>query len=900
MPNRSLRIAMALLMCVALGQAGLHNIKPRPQQMGLLSVAPLVIDGALVLTIPDNPLPSEAVVRDECLAQLTALMGIPPIVVPYSEWQQGQVSLWVGTPTRFPDLMDSLAASQIPGLGQIGNEEEYQVLVDDSIIYLAGSDQLGLQWGLMSLMKLIAPVNGVFTIDRAYIRDWPDFAKRVCTINSSVRIQSQLDYVDSLANMAYNYKMDEIEWNDPDGGHPIRSDFAMASARAIRSKIDRRGQFLTFGVDRTALRVLDLSWQEGVPIRNEAMTVGATYLTTNSYGINVANGGFESWSANVPSSWTMYPASSYATISRDNTQRHSGSSSLRWANLDPGYDLDRTVHQRLYLGRHRLFNLKLWVKTQNFSGKLRLLVLGDEPVNNHFENRRISLTPTANWTQIEMDFSIFNEDTVSLWIGPDVYSSGTLWIDDIVVEPWGLRNMLRRDDTPLEVYKQPGNILMREGVDYSVADLNSPPTDDYIVLPRISRIAGGQLTQGNSVTVNYYTAIIFQDGRETVCFSKLEPLEYYQRQIAVLDSALAPDGFKIHINEVTLAGYDPLCLSRGLSPGQLCGWHCNELAEIINARRPDAPIRIYGDAFDIWVDDNRCHPVETSPWTVGALQQLMPEIEIMAMSDYSTNLDSSFAYFNANGHSAVMAYYGSENFSEAVNGAISARKAPNCTGFQFYDWDISVTNKLLDFSCLGWNFGPFFIHSPVEYSARPDTVSLVFEAWADSFRINQVPSLTARSVSYRFLPGGNWATVTPTSLGSNRYRLQVVPPANATSIEYYFRATDHRNQVRLHPPDAPLRVFSAAFPPAGGNDQFEDREYSGGILPRVSGSMIEWDHVKDASSYEIHWCRDAGYNQKRQSLVSVVPGIQTEFFLDPQLYDQLDPKYLIVYARFKK
>jgi len=879
--------------------AGLYSIKPRPQQMGITAVSPLIVEGALYLVMPDSPQPWEANVRDEYVAQLTTAMGLPPVVLSESEWTGQGVSLWVGSPARFPRLMDSLSTSQLPGLGIMTHEEEYQLWVSDNVIYLAGADQPGLQWGLLSLLELISGFYGVSTIERAYIRDWPDLPKRVCTINSNVRIQSQLDYADSLADLSYLYKMDEIEWNDPDGGNPVRSNFGNSASAYLRAKFKRRAQHLTMSVDRTALRVPNLSWQEGVPILNEAMTVGSAGFTTNSYGINVSNSGFETWASGAPNNWTMHPPESYATISRDQVNRHTGTSSLKWANLNSGYGYDRTVHNRLYVGDHRLFKIKFWVKTSGFSGNLRFMILGDEPVNNHFENQRIPLTATADWTLVEREFSSFHLDTISIWLGPDVGCSGNLWIDDVTLEPRGLNNMLRRSDTPLEVYKQPGNVLMNEGLDYTVTDQVTPAYPGYVRTPLVQRVNGGQLPVGTQVTINYHTAIIYQTGRETVCFSLLEPFEYYQSQIRNLDSALAPEAFKIHINEVSLAGYDPLCQSRGMSPGQLCGWHCNQLYDVIQARRPGVLVRIYGDAFDTWVDDNRCHPIDTSPWTTGALQQLDPEIEMMAMSDYSTNIDSTFAFFNANGHNAVMSYYGSSSFSLAVNGAVAGYRSPNCVGVQFYDWDLSVYDKLLDFSALGWNIGPFFIHDPLSYSTRPDSVRLQFECWSDSFRINQATSIVMRSLTYRFLPGGNWTTITPASIGMNRYRSALALPSNATHIEYYFSATDHRAMSAKLPPDAPLRAFSVWLPPSSGNDDISPGQYDGRIIPRIDGQVIEWDALPGAAGYEVHWVSEDGLLRRKQTLVGTVPRDHCSFFFDPNLFQQISPKQLIVYPILK-
>lgn len=867
--------------------AGLNDIRPRPQQMGLLAVSPLVLDGAFTLVMPDNPTAIESFLRDEAVAELTALMGVPPVYTPFSQWTGQAGGILIGTPERFPALVDSLLASGIPGLGVISRDEEYQLLVGNRNIFLAGKDHLGMEWGLFSLVDLMGQVNGQTTVDRAYVRDWPDLPKRVCTVNTSVRIQSQFDYADSLFNFAYHSKMNEIEWNDQDGGNPVRSNFANSSALELRQRIRRRGQFLTMGVDRTGLWVPQRSWQEGVPIVSMPMTVGSTGFTAVSYGISATNGGFESWTNNRPNSWEMYPESNYSLISRDNVTRHSGSSSIKWANMTADYPGDRTVRQKVHFGPYRLIKAKFWYKTSNFSSRIRVLIHGDDPVNNHFENQRISVPANTDWTQLEVLFSVYHDDSAEVWIGPNEYSTGTLWIDDLTFENAGLTNMIRRADTPLRVYKQPGNTLMTEGVDYSVTEL-STPFENFVTSPKLTRINGGALSVGNQVTVDWYTAILYQTGRMTVCWSMLEPLEFYQQQIRNCDSLLAPHGFKIHINEVTLANYDQNCTSRGMTPGQLVGAYVNQMYNIIQARRPGVHVRSYGDAFDVWVKDNRCQPVTTSPWTVGALQQVNPNVEMMVMTDYSRNMDSSCVYFNDNGSPVIIAYYGTNSFQKAVQGAVIARRAANCTGMQIYDWDLGKFQKLPEFASLGWNLGPFFVHTPPVYSSRPDTVFLTCEMWTDSFTLQEPTSITSRRLTYRFLPGGNWTTITPAPSAPRSYSSALIPPGNATSLEYYFVATDHREQTRSLPPDAPSVVYRVQIPESVPNNDLDLREYNRGTVPRVNGQLIEWDPVSGAEAYEVHLSSEFELCRREQTLLVVVPATQTQFYVDDSIFRKID------------
>jgi hypothetical protein len=571
---------------------------------------------------------------------------------------------------------------------------------------------------------------------------------------------------------------------------------------------------------------------------------------------------------------------------------------LKWANIDPNFAYDKTVRQRMYFGAHRLVKVKFWAKTQSFTGRVLFRIVGDEPVENFLENRRFTVSQTASWTQYEAVLSTYNLDTLTIWIGPEG-GSGNLWLDDISIEPAGFSNMVRRSDTPLRVYRQPGNILMTEGVDYLVAELSDTTEENFVFRPKLTRTTTGGLPLNATVTVDWHTAVQYQGGRETECFSLWDPIEYYQRTIQFLDSAHKPDGFKIHINEVALSNYDPLCTSSGLSCGQLCGRYCARMCDAIWARRPNAPIRIYGDAFDIFVRDPRAHPVSEPPWTTGSLQMLNPNVEIMAMSDYSSNLDSSFSYFNQNGHQATMSVYGSSPWTLAYNGAITARRWPNCSGFQFYDWDIEAHAWLLDFSCLSWNFGPYFIHTPVEYTTRPDTVFLSAEIWTDTFRVSQPPQITARSLTYKFDTQANWTTITPSLTGPRLYSSSIVVPQDATNIQYYFSATDHRAQTRKLPPEAPNRFFIANFPESDPGGGWDPRKLDRAVRIRISGQMIEWDPVPEATSYEVHVTENGGdVNRRNQTLIAIQPASQPRYYLDPELFPKTSIELLTVTARF--
>ena len=324
----------------------------------------------------------------------------------------------------------------------------------------------------------------------------------------------------------------------------------------------------------------------------------------------------------------------------------------------------------------------------------------------------------------------------------------------------------------------------------------------------------------------------------------------------MLDSLVHPDGFKIHINEVCFSDYDPLCAVRGLTPGELVGSYCRQMYEIVQSFRPGAPMRTYGDPFDIWVSDPRLHPVDTPPWTAGSLQELSPTIEILAMADYTDNLDSSFSYFAANNHPSIMSGGEKNGLPKFVDGALKARQwSSTCRGLSIYGWGTSQFDDLLPGAAdLAWNVGPYIVHTPVVFTNQPSTVTIQAEMWTDDFRESPAPVLTIKRVRYRLLPSGSWTNVTMGNVGTDTYSatISLGSPSN-TGIEYYIETTDTRVQTRRAPYSAPTETFVALFPPGGGPEGvpgYVELDYVINMI--ASHPEVSWPAAADADWYEVH------------------------------------------------
>ncbi|MBI5059387.1 hypothetical protein HZB60_06355 [candidate division KSB1 bacterium] len=874
--------AVLLIVLLAVCQparAGLRDIYPRPQQMGLISESPVFIPGSFYLVLPTNPTAEENWIKDALVTAIEQKTFRRPTVI-YAHEADGQYpAIWLGTAARFPALAAALDSTEIDGLGQFTHAEEYQIYVSDNRILVGGGDMPGVRWGTMSLPYLFAESNGNLYVDRAYIRDWPFWNKRIATLNSSIRDATQRDYCNTIVDNARLARFNEIEWNSSDAGNDLFGrPQVLIDGLALRNKITQFGMKLTMSCDRVGIEVYDPSWQEGVPCSGTKMLVGATAFTpiTNGFNLALGNGNFESWTANRPNSYTANPEASLTYVSRDQVVKHGGTSAVKWTGFTPTLPGSLELQQNMYVGSHRWMKAKIWYRTDHFTGRIRFKIFGPPPVVSGCDFREIvCYDDTRGWTLWEIKFATFNVDTALILAGPDVATGGTMWLDDITFETTDPVAVVRRSETPLQVFKLPSNQLMIEGYDYQVIETNSVSWANFCQLPRFERLAGGRLNSGDSVTVNYYSAVPYESAKQTVCCTNLPSLQNYQRRVRNLDSLFRPDGFKIHINEMSFAGYDPSCLASGLTPAQLVGSYCAQMYQIIQAQRPGAPVRIYGDPFDIWGRDPRAMPVQSIPWNVGGLQMLPAPIEMMNQAQYTTNVDSAFAYFAANGHPSVIAMdggqmdMGSVGFALNRQSVIKATQYPSCRGLQFYDWVLALNEQLGVHGGMAWNMGPYFVHSPLTLQPGQGSATILADIWSDTLRqADTIPAIPQRLVRYRLLPSGTWQQTTLAAVGTDAFSA-TVNLAGSTGIEYYLEATDHRGLTKTCPAEAPARTFHALLPISSGPAIVPDREEVEYRIAALGGyPLIEWEAAHDVKLYEVRLASSDAQKPTAMELVS--------------------------------
>jgi len=856
---RWLILLLGALASFSPSRAGLRDILPPPQQMGHLADEPLEIQGSLYLVTPTAPSVSEVKVITEAARLIELGLLVPPTIVSWSEYNGERPALWLATCGRLPALEAALDSVEIPAMSSQPPPEGYHLYVGSDRILLLGRDINGLRYGLLSLSRLMGTFAGMAFIDRVYIRDWPDLPRRMITINECLWQEGDLDKFYARIYQAYESKMNELEWNNKflDDGQisiPRYRDRAIAARDSVRG-LDMR---LVMSADRTAHNVENPCWQEGVPVN------GQTFLITSDTArvitdpvVPIINPDFEDFHNGEFDGWDHIHAP-YPTITRDTYEKHHGNASAKiYLTPESGTDAPLLL-QYVDLEPFRLYHVSFWYKTSGYSGKIYFSIIRPDCESQKIFCWFTRPSASSSWTQVTMIVHSLRWETDVFLIGASGAENGTLWIDNLVIEERNPIWILRRDDTPLHVFKEPGHIPLTEGDDFVIEESYWKDYGDcYIHYPTIRRVSGGRLANGNQISMDWYCAFRYQD-RQTPCFSLLEPLAAYQQKIACCDSLFHPDGFKIHINEISLANWDSLCLSRNLTPAQIVGSYVRQMYNIIQAQRPGAPVQVYGDAFDPYHEGSECRRAINGSM-MGSLFELPTTMCLLALSE--KYIDSSLYYFSQHGYPSVSCHAGWNSMELGLKEAEAARRHAGCQGISFFTWDWDDFDDIPSFASMGWNLGPHIVHQPIVFTDSAASALITAEIYPDAQPASLEITLASETVHYRLLPGGTWQSAPLFFQGADLFSATINLTAPGTSgLEYYIEASDSRERTHSAPADAPFSTFTANFPSYGESDRSTTLKSPRITLSIANGQpVVRWTPVEGADRYEVHTSTDPSF-----------------------------------------
>ena len=706
------------------------------------------------------------------------------------------------------DVVDSLLArvpdQPIRVTRAYPGAEGYVLDVMPRRVIIAGSDERGLYYGIDSFFQLLdAGIDGK-SIRACRVVDVPEFPLRWFYYSVNILVGGNIDRAKPVWDVAARYRLNGVNLVDSKFSRlttlPERYFDSLKALRdyAAQRRMDIVPGVMPFGYSNSLLSH-NPNLASGLPVRHQRFLVaGDTARLLPRLDVSMPNGGFEQFHGNTfPGFLFIDDPGSISFV--DTVVKHSGRASVRFqdfAQYDPDHGHGRVSYWR-NVTPFTYYKVTGWVRTENLApdGVARVAVLGNAGYPLLYYDPRIPAT-TKGWRKVEYVFNSLEADTIGLYWGVWGAKSGRIWWDDLAIEEVAFVNLLRRPGTPVVVTDPGLKTVFREGVDYdtlrdpllgrepyggSYKPLHRPPT--FRVRP------GGRLTNGDTILVSYYHAIIINRWQVMITMSDPEVYEIVEREFRVLDSVLHADTYFMMHDEIRVMNWDEGDRSRGLTPAQILADNVQKCVDIIQRTHPGAKMWVWSDMFDEFHNAVAGNYYLVNGDLRGSADLIPDSIGIVNWNGRDGIVQNSLSFFSSKGFRQISAPYYDRDENQIRRWKEWTREVPDFHGMMYTTWQRKYTH-LPAFGYYAWNHAPHVYHAPPLAFTPGRDLSLDVRVTGDPWDGNW--DLVRLEVKWRTRPGGAFSTVSlPPKPGL--VQTAVIPvPAGARWLQWYVEAEDTR------------------------------------------------------------------------------------------------------------
>ena len=210
---------------------------------------------------------------------------------------------------------------------------------------------------------------------------------------------------------------------------------------------------------------------------------------------------------------------------------------------------------------------------------------------------------TEDWTKHELTFNTFEGGELKLAIGVGDGQKGTLWVDDLTIEPAGLLHVLRRDMCPLKVTSEDGATVYEEGKDFKpVADpsVAAKPFNGYRfdhVGPKIELADNSRIKPGQKLLVSFFHPGRIYGSQTVISIQDPKVFELMEKQVQYMAKVWNAPGYFMKQDEVRAGGYEVQPNGQHLTSGQLLAKQTKIGYELIKKYQPNAKVYAWSDMY---------------------------------------------------------------------------------------------------------------------------------------------------------------------------------------------------------------------------------------------------------------------------------------------------------------
>ena len=429
----------------------------------------------------------------------------------------------------------------------------------------------------------------------------------------------------------------------------------------------------------------------GIPAKEMPFIVkGKEASADPASGLDIKNSDFEQAAGGKFLGWTTAaPAAENLVV--DTTVKHSGNSSAKFS-ATKGKTIAARLSQNLTVKPFQYYRVTVWVKSEGLEADGESYVLG---MGSGGKRRNITtnmqIKPTQEWTRYRICFNTLDSTDLQFSVGASDIAAGTVWFDDLKVEPAGLMLVLRRDMLPLVVTNEDRSITYEEGKDFqNVAGLSDSEFSVDHDPAKIMLTDNSRIKDGQKLLVSFYHPIRIYGEQDVVSIQEPKVLEIMEDQATRTVKAWPVGSYFLGgYDEIRVGGWEPQPNGEKLTPGQLLAQHFQKALSFIRKSAPDAKVYTWSDMFTPYHNASPDGPyyLVNGNWA-GSWEGLPKDVAIV---NWYAPSKESVKFFGDRGHAQILSGYYDDRGEAGMKKNIEnwmkmSEGVPNIQGFMYTTW----------------------------------------------------------------------------------------------------------------------------------------------------------------------------------------------------------------------
>ncbi|ROL56247.1 hypothetical protein D9V84_08735 [Bacteroidetes/Chlorobi group bacterium Naka2016] len=680
-------------------------------------------------------------------------------------------------------------------------KEGYILDVTPQQIVINGCDSAGLIYGIVTLMQLVIN-NKSPQIKPCRIVDAPQYPIRWFYYPMNILVPSNTTKAKQIWEEATNYRLNGVNLTD------YKFSFISKQPKNYFDSLQSLKDFanhhfleiipgvMPFGYSNSIL-YWDPSLASGLPVYNQKFVIEKDTARLIPYVKSyLTNPGFEVFNGNNFTGFGYIDQPGQLSFV-DTVVKHSGKASIRFSNFEsvPGYKNARIIH-KIVTKPYTLFNASAWVRSENlqYSSAFQITAINSKGRQLCFINLTLPRT-TNGWQKYDVTFNSLDSDTLNVYWGVWGATSGSFWLDDLVLEEVPFVNLIRRSGAPLTVSHPILDVLYKEGIDFdSLYDAKLGAVyswygeyDAWHQPPTFRIKSGGRLRNGDTILISYYHTTYIYDGQVMISTTEPKTYEIIEREFKILDSLLKPRTYFMNHDEIRIMNWDWGDQQYGTTPAMLLARNVNKCVDIIKKYNSNASIWVWSDMFD---EFHNAKPGNKNYYLVNGelagVSDSIPKSVGIVNWNHGNNAVQSLTFFENKGFRQITAPYYDTDEQHIRRSKNNAKSISNFDGMMYTTWTNNYS-YLKHFGYLAWNHSPFIYHRPLTQIPDSRLINLEYKVSKGIYDSSQIESF---KLYYRTSPNNDFSSIdlkhTLNENGVGNYLLKL--DSNTYFLEYYFEA----------------------------------------------------------------------------------------------------------------